>query len=315
MAEDASAEAAAQERESRNGFALSGCEPVHVPLDEIADYEFRYEYWDAETETAWEVRDVSAAHDEPCDQIVELVRDIGKVRGMRVTTLGSVTLVEEDDHRNRVQAAHPDKVIYLKRPEKPIQGNIIVKGPFPVRPVPDVLLEVDLTTDVRDRKLDLYASWGIPELWVEVPDASMPSKRKRPGFTIHTLEGGKYQTQDESTAFPTWSAREIHRALNEPFVSNITVAALRRVGEAMGRVLGTEPDSDPFLRAVRQRGIEQGIERGRLSALEALLAARGIDLAADLLAERLGTVPHDAFEVASSCSDADDFLRRLGIQR
>ena len=36
---------------------------------------------------------------------------------------------------------------------------------------PDVVLEVDHTTDVRRAKLGLYEAWGFPEVWVEVPDA------------------------------------------------------------------------------------------------------------------------------------------------
>lgn len=35
---------------------------------------------------------------------------------------------------------------------------------------PDVVLEVDHTTDVRRGKLGLYEAWGFPEVWVEVPD-------------------------------------------------------------------------------------------------------------------------------------------------
>ena len=39
---------------------------------------------------------------------------------------------------------------------------------------PDVVLEVDHTTDVRRGKLRLYESWGFPELWVEVPAPRAP---------------------------------------------------------------------------------------------------------------------------------------------
>ena len=33
---------------------------------------------------------------------------------------------------------------------------------------PDVVLEVDHTTDVHRGKLALYESWGFPEVWAEV---------------------------------------------------------------------------------------------------------------------------------------------------
>ena len=35
---------------------------------------------------------------------------------------------------------------------------------------PDVVLEVDHTTDVHRGKLALYEAWGFPEVWAEVPD-------------------------------------------------------------------------------------------------------------------------------------------------
>ena len=152
--------------------------------------------------------------------------------------------------------------------------------------LPDVVFEVDLTTDIRDRKLDVYASWGVPELWVEVPDAPMAGKRKRPGLTIHVLEDGENTPCAESVALPTWSARQIHAALNEPYASAITVGTLRRVGEAMGRLAGTDPDNDPFLGAERsisrRAGWREGREEGRrerlvqerLSMIERLLATR-----------------------------------------
>ena len=42
--------------------------------------------------------------------------------------------------------------------------------------LPDVVLEVDNTTDVRRGKLGLYESWGFPEVWVVVPDEPEPNR-------------------------------------------------------------------------------------------------------------------------------------------
>ena len=41
---------------------------------------------------------------------------------------------------------------------------------------PDVVVEVDHTTDVRRKKLWLYEEWGFPEVWVEVPEWESPSR-------------------------------------------------------------------------------------------------------------------------------------------
>ena len=44
---------------------------------------------------------------------------------------------------------------------------------------PDVVLEVDNTTDVRRGKLVAYAEWSFPEVWVEVPDLASPGQAAR----------------------------------------------------------------------------------------------------------------------------------------
>ena len=318
-------------------YALGGCRTLPMSSREIARYEGRYEYWDGATELAWEVRDVSARHEEPCGRLVELVKDIGKMRGRPVSMYGTADLQERKRDGTRVQAARADQLIYLDCPAAPPQ--VIVVGDFPL---PDVVFEVDLTTDVGDRKLDVYASWGVPELWVEVPDADVPSKRKRPGLTVHVLTDGEYRQCAESEAFPTLSAEELHRALNEPWRSSFTVATVRRVGEAMGALTGTGPDDDPLLGVERRmsrhagmregeargrrEGEAKGLERGRLEGLRqerlstvaSLLAARGIRVADQLGGDeldRIAALPHEAvIKAALECRDLGDLLRRLGAE-
>lgn len=302
-------------------FTLSGCEPVPLSCDEIADFEGRYEYWEAATETAWVLRDVSPSHEHPSVRLVALVQDIAKIRGTPIAMYGTADLQERDARGARVRAAQADQLIYLETPRS--LPRVFVVDAFPL---PDVVFEVDLTTDIRDRKLDVYAAWGVPELWVEVPDARMPSKRKRAGLTINVLTDGVYKPSAASVAFPTWSYREIHAALNEPYTSTTTVGTLRRVGGAMGRLVGTGPDNDPFLGAERnvsrlagrkegrEDGIREGLLRERLSIVTSLLAARNIEVAGELndAAVRLAEMPRDAvLQAALESSDVDDFLRRL----
>ena len=329
----------AQSHRTVGTTSLSGCIPVPLSSDEIVCYEGRYEYWDADTELAWMVRDVSPRHEEPCSRLVALVNDIAKVRGTPISMYGSADLQERDAQDRRLIAVQADQLIYLRCPERP--PRVIVVGAFPL---PDVVFEVDLTTDVRERKLDLYESWGVAELWVEVPDAAMPSKRQRPGLTIHLLRDGRYMESGQSVAFPTWSAREIHDALNEPWTepsageregraprtTTMTMATVRRVGEAMGRLVGTGSENDPLLGAERLAGRREGEARGRaegrreghreglleerLTTLEGLLAARNIAVAGQLDDEtdRIAAMPRDAMlKAALECTNLDDFLRRL----
>ena len=95
---------------------------------------------------------------------------------------------------------------------------------------------MDNTTDVRGGKLTLYESWGFPEVWVEVPEQSSPSRPAglRPSLTIYLLEGGAFRTAAPSQSFAGWTAHEVHRALNEPELSRATLATLRRVRRALG---------------------------------------------------------------------------------
>ena len=291
--------------EFQRPFALSGCRPFAMTDTHLIDYEGRYEYWEAGV--AWELREPSLKHERPCSRLAELIGDIAKMRGAPITLLGTTGLQEHDARGNRVRSVQADELVCLDwrygLPDVYVVGEI---------PLPDVVFEVDLTTDVRDRKLDVYTAWGVPELWVEVPDADLPSKRKRPGLTIHVLEDGRFRESGESLAFPTLSGLEIHAALNEPSTSAATVDTVRRVGGIMGRLAGTGPEDDPFL------GVERRLSRGdeRIAMLEGLLAERGIDTSQGLRAEahRIAALPQRAIlRAALESVDLDDFLRRLRL--
>ena len=284
-------------------FALSGCRPFPLSAAEMADYDGHYEYWEAGV--AWELRDTSPKHERPGVRLAELMGDIAKMRGTPIAMFGTADLQERGIGGTRIRAAQADQLIYLDyHYEVP---DVFVVGALPL---PDVVFEVDLTTDIRDRKLDVYAAWGVPELWVDVPDADMPSKRKRPGLTIHLLKDGRFQEHDESAAFPTLTAGEIHVALNEPSTSTATVDTVRRVGGIMGRRTGTGPEDDPFL------GVERRLSRRdeRISMLEGLLEMRGIDVTPGLHADasRIAALPQDALlGAALESTDLDDFLSRI----
>ncbi|MDE0442276.1 MAG: Uma2 family endonuclease [Gammaproteobacteria bacterium] len=296
-------------------FTLSGCRPFAMTDTHSIDYEGRYEYWEAGV--AWELREPSLRHEWPRSRLAQLIGDIGRMRGAPIALLGTTGLQERDARGTRVRAVQADELVSLDwRYGLP---DVFVVGELPL---PDVVFEVDLTTDIRDRKLDVYAAWGIPELWVEVPDADMPSKRKRSGLAIFLLDDGTFRESAESAAFPTLSAREIHAALNEPSTSAATVETVRRVGGIMGRRAGTGPDDDPFLSVERQlsrregqrQGHREGHREGRTFMLEGLLRARGIDITPTSRAEadRIAALPQDRIlRAALDSTDSDDFLSRL----
>ena len=255
-------------------FALSGCRPFAMTSPHLIDYEGRYEYWEAGV--AWELREPGLKHEWPCSRLAELIGDIAKMRGAPIALLGTTGLQERDARGARRRAVQADELVCLDwrygLPDVFVVGEI---------PLPDVVFEVDLTTDIRDRKLDIYAAWGVPELWVEVPDADAPGKRKRPGLTIYILRDGSLRESTESMAFPTLSAREIHAALNEPSTSAATVDTMRRVGGIMGRHTGTGPDDDPFLGVERRLSRREGLPGARAAS-----ASRGPSRRTDVHAPR-----------------------------
>ena len=214
-----------------------------------------------------------------------------------------------------------DDVLYLHPAKVRKLGHAIEVG---YDDLPDVVLEVDLTPAVRYRKMGIYEEWGFRELWVEVPENRAPSRPNRnPRGTIRVLGPHGYEETPQSRAFPTWTADEIHAALNEDALSASTVAVLRRVGRALGEQGGTGPDDDPLMRIERERsrreglreGVEKGVEGARLDMLAEALAARDIGTS-KRLEEHAGaivTLPvRTLMRAALACRDEADFLRLIG---
>ena len=150
-----------------------GCRPVRIPRAEIADYERRIEYWDAATEVAMVCDPVSIYHEQPGQLLAGLLNTIAHLRGAPIATFGATDLLLRDADGAYKRILEADQTVYLHpRTTRPAGPAIEVGSDT----LPDVVLEVDNTTDVRRGKLALYESWGFPEVWVEVPEQSSPSR-------------------------------------------------------------------------------------------------------------------------------------------
>ncbi len=301
--------------------AYWGCETVEITEAEYYDPENegrRVECWDSLTETAQILRETSFQHEGPATRLVQLVRLVAQARGSLIGSAASTDIVWRNDEGQRFHL-QADATIYLHPGRDLPAGQYIeVAG----SPFPDVVLEVDHTTNVRHRrrrgrrsKLEDYAGLGIPELWIEVPDASRTRGWRRPGLSILLLEGGEYLESPASRAFPGWTAAEIHRSLNEREDSAETVSVLRRVGRAMGAAEGTGPDDDLFLRLERgEAASEAAAEIVRAAVVEAF-ASRGIPVSDELTQWLAGfeasSDPAGVIRLAFTCRDADDLMRRL----
>ena len=295
-----------------------GCLAVRIAPEEIEDYDGRVEYWEARTATAMVVCEpTSTYHERPSQRLARLAGLIAASRGSAVETFGTSDLVRFNARGKPRVLMQADQIVYLHPPSAEELGpRVDVDGDH----LPDVVLEVDYSTDVRVRKLPLYEAWGFQEVWVDVPDARSPSRPKSrpPGLIIHVLDGGRFRTAGSSRAFPGWTVEEIHRALNERTMSAATEAALHRVGAAMGAAEGTGPDDDPWLRHYRDEGRAEagrragrGRAEGRYESVLAVLAERGIATAPSLPAriEELGEMPvAEMMRAALRCENEAEFL-------
>ena len=299
-----------------------GCTPRHLPRSEIDTWEGRLEFWDAATETAWVAEPTTPYHEKPSRRLTQLVDRIAAERGSAIDCYGSMDLLQRDEHGAPRRILQADESVYVHPRRARLPGpKAMVAGEHDF---PDVVLEVDHTTDVRRGKLGLYEAWGFPEVWVEVPDrrAAGRTRRRRPGLTIHRRVAGAYHASAASGVFPGWTAAEIHAGLNETVLSEQTFAVLHRVGAALGVRDGTGPDDDPMLGWHRRQGRAEGVAQGRaatrLEMVREILETRGIILSDPGLAHlsEIDVTSGDALvRAAIACDDETDFLARLRRRR
>ena len=300
------------------GLEFVGCTAIPMTLEAFNAYEGRLEVWDAETETAWVVREpTTAAHEGPSHGLAGLIERIAAVRGSPIRCYGATDLLVRDAGGAPRRVMQADQIVYLRVNLLDSSAMVVGEHAFP-----DVVLEVDHTTDVRRGKLRLYESWGFPEVWVEVPDRRAPSRPRRrlAGLTIHLLEAGAYRESAESRAFPGWRAAAIHDALNEGAPAGWTHAVLEHLGRTLGARDGTGPDDDPLLRSLRDQsraeglaeGRAEGEARGRVEAVREILRSRGVACPDDVLARIPAALPGGVLVAAAlACDSAQDFRARL----
>ena len=310
-----------------SGLEFPGCDAFPMSLAEYRRFDGRLELWDAETCAAWMVREAPTwEHEGPAQTLSEMAALVAAVRGAPIKCYGAMGLVRRYEAGRRRRILHPDQSVYLHpwTAEGEAEDRVLVVG----RSYPDVVLEVDHTTDVRAGKLRLYESWGLPELWVEVPER-VPRSRPPglvPGLTIRLLEEGRYRESTESRAFPGWGASEIHEALNEPLPSGRTHAMVERMGRLLGARGRTGPDDHLLMRSMRAEsrakgeakgraeGLAEGEARGRAKTARALLRSRGIEVSAGFPGDvpGFGEAPEDAVVAAAlACRSEEDFRARL----
>ena len=129
-----------------------GCESFRLPESEIDRYEGRLELWDGYTETAWKVCEpTSIQHEGPSRRLVRVAERVASLRGSRIVCFGSADLVRLDAAGRKRWLMQADEVCTCIRTGRDADGDLL----------PDVVLEVDHTTDMRRRKLEMYKESGF----------------------------------------------------------------------------------------------------------------------------------------------------------
>ena len=289
-----------------------GCTPRPMTVAEYDEHEGRVEFFDSRTGLAWMVNEAAHfPHETPLHMLGRLLERIALMRGSPIVSGGAVEIRRTlpDGATRHVQ---PDQMVFLDLASfNRIATPYLNAGEDPY---PDVVVEVDSTTDVRGNRLKLYEAWGFPEVWVEVPSAY--ALGRRPGMKselrVYLLEGTRYARSESSRAFPGWRAEDIHRALSEPVVSEETSEILSRVGRALGERSGTGPENDPLLRERRAAGSAEA----HADFVRALLGRRGVAVLPEFPSARErvlleGTSAAAIVAAALAASSFGDFLTRL----
>ena len=308
------------------------CDPVPVNYQQyilLRDAKRRIELWDRGAGMAWELRDgPTGQHEWPIYQLKEMMVLMAAVRGISVPCFGSRGLAALDDDDQRLRVLHPDQSVYINRPV--LYDN---HGDIPVQRVgwPDIVMEVDYSTNTRRGKFELYEDMGVPELWIEVPnlwaadyaDAKLrrdgrPPRHAHghpPGLSIFLLEGGRYREYPASRALLGWKAEEIHDGLNDkPGLSPRHCEVLADLGRRFGERTGTGPDHHPMLRLMR----DEVRAEGQAKMVREVLKRRGITLPPTFPTDFPGftDLPADVLlDAATACASEPDFRARLRQRR
>ena len=283
-----------------------GCDPLPMTAEQLECFESHIEYWDEWTGVAWMVRETGVEHERPGSRLAVLVHRIGQARGAPIVAYGT-TRLEDHKQSGRHRLMEGDQAVFLDATRAAaLRSPVLIEA----GDGPDVVLEVDHTTDIRRRKLGIYEEWRVPEVWMAVPNEST---RRRPGLTIYALDAdsGRYREAEASEVLLGWTAAEIHQALNEPAISPATWATVLRVGRAMGEREGTEPTDDPLHGPLLRQAQAQATEQ----ALQRIFAGRGIACSPSLFADGRLLAAHSAaalIDAALACDSEAGFLAALG---
>jgi len=134
-----------------------------------------------------QIMTLSPEHESYADFIKLLIGHLSFRRRINIRFFGSATMRK----KKKAKANEPDGCFYVQ--SAPVIGNRI-QIDFAVDPPPDVVVEVDIHHDSRD-KFSIYAALGVPEIW----------RYDGQELTIHHLQEDQYVEVERSLALPMLS--------------------------------------------------------------------------------------------------------------
>ncbi len=131
-----------------------------------------------------EIMTLSSGHEGFTEVMAAMAELVAEERGVEFMNLGSTTFRRRDLKRG----LEPDKCFYLQNVER-IRGKKEID--LLVDPPPDLVIEVEITRRAVS-KLPIYASFGVPEIWLS--DGR--------GVSILRLAAGEYKSSEQSEVLP-----------------------------------------------------------------------------------------------------------------
>ena len=96
-------------------YDFPGCRRVRIGRDEIADYDGRFEYWDADSETALMVAEPASPYDEQSSvRLARMADRIAATSGTDIEVLGAADLLLRDRDGNRHRIMQADQIVYTR---------------------------------------------------------------------------------------------------------------------------------------------------------------------------------------------------------
>ena len=262
----------------------------------------------------WVCEPTTPYHEEPGAALPGLLTRIASVRGSPVKCYGTMDLMVRDRRGAPRRIMQADQSAYLHPSSAHLPGPaamVVGEHDFP-----DVVLEVDHTTDARRGKLEAVRGVGLSR--------GVDSRAGPAGGEPPPAQGG-------GTDDPCVAGRRVRGGEREPDVAGLDrsgdpprlrrghafggdPAGTRAGGLALGAREGTGPDDDPLLGAQRREAEARGRAEGRADSVRQILLSRGIAVSAafPMRLPGLADLPKDrVIAAALACESEADFEARI----